>query len=160
LIVAEFRQQQGEVQTGFVADDLGAFTECARQLASENFAALRVNRTHPADVTRKMAFADEFEHHRLGNMRRTEVHRLAHDDEAFHQIRRDNNVTEPQSRKHDLAETTDVNHAVVLIHSLQRRDRFSVVSILAVVIVLDNPGGGALRPFEQLQASRRAHGHA
>src|SRR6266481_8273219 len=106
------------MQAGFVTDDLGVFGECVRELCNENLTAFGINRTHPADMTSKMTFANEFVHDRLRNMRRAEVHRLAHGGEAFHQIRRDNDVTEPQSREHDLAESADVNDAVVVIHSL------------------------------------------
>src|SRR5260370_21316230 len=66
-------------------------------------------------------------------------------------------IGDRQRRKQDLAERTDVDHPRGMVEALQRCYGFAVVAILAVIVVLDNPGSRALGPLKQLKTTGSAH---
>src|SRR3569833_1600274 len=106
-----------------------------------------------------MPAVDEISHYGLIQMRRADVHSETHGSKSLAQIGWNHQVTKAQRREQCLAESSDVDHARVPVQSLQRRDRRAFIAVLAVVVILDDPGSGSLRPIEQLQSSRSAHGH-
>src|SRR5260370_20381221 len=75
-------------------------------------------------------------------------------------MRRTYEVSKPQRGEEEFAESPDVDHARVGIETLQRGDGLAFVAVLAVVVVLDDPGSGALCPLNQPQTARGAHGNA
>ncbi|MCG3160491.1 MAG: hypothetical protein JMDDDDMK_01560 [Acidobacteria bacterium] len=77
--------------------------------------------------------------------------------ERINQVRRNNHATQTQTRKDRFTEAADINHPAILIESLQGCERTPRVSVLAVVIVFDDPGGVALRPLDERQAARQTH---
>ena len=62
-----------------------------------------------------------------------------------------------QGRKQRLAEGPNIDHAPGAIDALQSRERAPAIEELAVVIILDNPGAGALRGGEQRKPPLQAH---
>src|SRR5260370_8599822 len=60
-------------------------------------------------------------------------------------------------RKQNLAERADVDHPRGMVEALERCYGFAVVAILAVIVVLDNPGSRALGPLKQLKTTGSAH---
>src|SRR6266513_2472808 len=76
------------------------------------------------------------------------------------QIWRHHCATDPHGRKDCFAKRPNVNHATALIETLQRSERATSITKLAVVIILDNPRVACPRPFEQCQTPRQAHRNA
>jgi len=98
---AEFREQQGEVHTVFVADDRAPSPNGAREPGNENFATFGVIGRIPADMPSKMTFADESSMTAAicDGQRSIDWRCGERPDQAGITI-----LTEPQSREHDLAE--------------------------------------------------------
>jgi len=71
-------------------------------------------------------------------------------------------VRQADAREHRLREGPRVDHHAIPVDALQRRQRAAVVSELAVVVVLEHPGGVPARPLQELHAplkrERRAQG--
>ncbi|RMQ93088.1 hypothetical protein ALP97_05283 [Pseudomonas salomonii] len=115
---------------------------------------------HAADVPLEMPGRHEFGHHRLGtDFGMAHVHRAAA-GEGLHQRRWQHQVTQAQRRERHLAEGADIQHAPTAIQRRQRRQGRAAVTVLAVVVVLDDPTAATLGPGQQLQAPRQAHHHA
>lgn len=108
-------------------------------------------------MAREMAFPKEIADDRLRKLRaavRCDARglRAARDQRLRH-----DQVGQRQARVDDLREGAGVQHAVLPVQALQRRQRMPGIAVLAVVIVLDDPGLRILGPREQLEAARHAH---
>ena len=71
---------------------------------------------------------------------------------------RDHRVGEAQGGHERLRKRADIDHAVVLVETRQGGERPAAEAVLAVVVVLDDPGVVLIGPLEQPQAPREAHG--
>ena len=152
--------RDGQVHAGRIAENLELITEDFLQARRENCSALAILRTHAAQVSREMPFVDELREHRLSEIRLGHIDRLAHGEKAIEQVGRDHHVADAHRGKEHLAERPDIDHARVGIEPLEGRDGTALVAILAVVIVLDDPGTRTLRPLEEFQTSPQTHGPA
>ncbi len=107
-----------------------------------------------------MTSADEIGESGLIQVRRAEIIGLPNREKAAYQSGRNHHISETKRRKERFAEGSDVNDARAGIESLHGRHGHAFIAVLAVIVVLDDPGTGTMRPFEQLQAARDAHGGA
>src|SRR5579864_4139660 len=108
----------------------------------------------------KVAFVDEVGEHLLIKGRLAQVHDATHGDKTVDQIGWDDDVPEPQRRKKNLAESSDVHDSGILVEPLQRRDRQALITVFAVIVVFDDPRARVVRPLHQLQSPSRAHRYA
>lgn len=76
------------------------------------------------------------------------------------QRRRRHHIAQAQARKQYLRQRTDVDHATGAVQALQRCQGRAGVTVLAVVVVLGDPGAVRLGPAQQREAPAQAHGHA
>src|SRR5688572_24618710 len=67
--------------------------------------------------------------------------------------------TKPQSRENRQTESSDIDNTIsrLFVESLKRGERSARITEFAVVIILDDPSAGALRPFKERQSSRQTH---
>src|ERR1035438_1318409 len=93
-------------------------------------------------------------------MRRAKIHRPPGRCETLDEIGRNDHVSEAQRWEESLAERADVNHAPATIESLQGCDRHAFIAVFTIVVVLHDPGTRMVRPIEQLEAARGAHGYS
>src|SRR4051794_12949484 len=80
--------------------------------------------------------------------------------EGTRQFARYDQITDAQRGYQGLAETADIDDAVGMIEAAKGWDRAAVKTILAVIIVLDDPGAMALGDVQQLQPFLDAHDRA
>ena len=73
---------------------------------------------------------------------------------------RQNHVGNLDRRKQSRRKCSQIDHAVVPIQTLQRRNRFSEITQLAVVIILDDDALVADRPVDQFISSADRHHRA
>ncbi|MNZ29024.1 hypothetical protein D3C78_462680 [compost metagenome] len=114
---------------------------------------------HAAYMPLKVPLGHELGHHALGShlgMPHCQRPALA---ESLHQPRRQYQIAKAQRWESDLAKGTDVQHPPLPVQSRQRRQRCSVVTVLAVIVIFDDPAILALGPGQQRQAPGQAHGH-
>src|SRR5271154_2506665 len=104
-----------------------------------------------------MAFLYEIGQRRLVEVGWTKIARPTDCGEAIHQGQRNHHVPKAKRRKERLAEGPGVNHSAAPVQALQGCDRHALIAVLAVVIVLHDPGILAMRPIQQLKAARNAH---
>ena len=88
------------------------------------------------------------------------VGQRARGDERLDQLRRHDQVPEPERREEHLAERPRVDHAARRVEPLERRERASRVAVLAVVVVLEDPRPARARPLEEREPAVQAHRHA
>ena len=150
-IACALRQRDGEMHPRLVAQHLDASAHLLAQRVDEYPASLAVDEPHPAEMTREVAFRDEVGEHALGNSGPADVHRIADCGEVRDEILRDHDVAETQRREQHLAERADIDDPAVSVQPLERGDRRAAIAVLAVVVVLDDPGSVSLRPVEELE---------
>ncbi len=73
--------------------------------------------------------------------------------EAVNQVLGDNKIPQADRWKQNFAEGPHINHPGIHIQSVHGGNRGAFVSKLAVIVVLDNPCPGVLRPVQQLNAA-------
>src|SRR5262249_24518528 len=73
--------------------------------------------------------------------------------ECRYELGRQDQVAKPERGKEELGKRAHVDDASGAIEALDRRDRVTLESVLAVVVVLDHEGAAALGPVEQRQAT-------
>src|ERR1700744_140314 len=100
-------------------------------------------------MPREMAFRDEVGHACLQQIGRPGVHAGAYLVEPLRRIDRRDHISEPQSREHHLAEGSAIDHAIVLIQALERREWTPCIAELAVIVILDHPAAVCAGPVEQ-----------
>jgi hypothetical protein len=156
-IACAARQVEHDVHAGAVAGD----AEAGRlERADEDRAALGVEGAHAAKVAREVAVAHEVGEHGLVEGRGAVVEGFANAAEARDEVVRDDDVADAQRGEQDLAEGADVDDALIGVEALERGDRLVVVAVFGVVVVLEDPGAGAARPLEELEAARGGHDRA
>jgi len=95
-----------------------------------------------------MAFSNEVRQHFLIKAGRAKIDRTPDGQKTVDQIRRNNDIAQPQGRKQDFAEGPDIYNAGIGIETLQGRDGRALVSVLAIVIVLYNLGWRLASAFQ------------
>ena len=132
----------------------------AQMLAAEFYEIglpARIEPAHALQMRGEIALLDEVVDRRLQDQRRE----LAGDRdrlvEGHRQFARHDQIADAQRRDQRLAEAADVDDAVGVIEAAQRRHRAAAEAVLAVIIVLDDPGAVALGDVEQLQPLLDAH---
>jgi hypothetical protein len=104
--------------------------------------------------------------HRLHDRRGIGVDRRPRLGEVVHQVRRHDQIAKADGGEQHLREGSDVKNtaaagsAAVRVQPLKRRERPAGVTVLAVVVVLDQPGTPPARPGQQLEPAGQAHGGA
>jgi hypothetical protein len=81
-------------------------------------------------------------------------------DERIDQSRRHDEVTEPERREQYLAERPGVDQAARRVEPLEGGEGAARVPVLAVVVVLEDPGSTRARPLEEREPPVEAHRHA
>src|SRR5215472_16888570 len=76
------------------------------------------------------------------------------------QILGNNQVAKAKRRKEHLAKSAYIDDWAISIQALERWNRFTFVAVLAVKVILDDPGIILFSPFQQLQPVRKAKDHA
>ena len=107
-----------------------------------------------------MPFAHEVLDGFLKKVGRKNVHGGANRYKMIHQIVWNHDVTQPQGRKKNFAEGSDVDYAGIMIKPLQGGNGRTLKAVLAVIVVLDDPGSRPLCPVQELHATRSAHRRA
>src|SRR5271170_791306 len=126
----------------------------------KNAAAFTIERAHAAEVAREMAFGDELGEHGLMEMRRADVHGVAHGEKGIDEIGGKDKIADSQRGEEHFAESADINNARGVIESLQGSDGLALEAIFAVIVIFDDPSAGLPRPLQKLQAPRSTHGNA
>ena len=72
----------------------------------------------------------------------------------FYQDFRQHEISQPQRWKENLGECADIDNATFPVESGQRLKRWSVITIFAVVVILDNECTDTRGPIEKLKAPR------
>src|SRR4029453_17937583 len=121
---------------------------------------LRVPFARLPDVTFERSLRDEVREHGLFDAGGLTVDRCACSGKRLNQHLWQNEIAHSERWKERLAESPDVHDAAISVETLQRRQRSREIAVLAVVIVLDDPGSGASRQVEQLEPARQTHGDA
>ena len=108
---------------------------------------------HFSNVTREVALEDEVGQRFLEKVRRKNIHCMTDCLEAVNQIFGDDKISQAERRKQNFAECPYINHSSIHIQSVQGSNGGAVKAELAVIVVLDNPGAGVLRPVQELNAA-------
>ncbi|MNP31160.1 hypothetical protein D3C76_1242700 [compost metagenome] len=110
-------------------------------------------------MPQKMSLGHELGHHTLRTHFRMPHRQGAGLTERLDQTLRQHQVTQAQRGKGDLAEGADVQHPPLPVECCKRGQGRAAVTVLAVVVVFDDPAIAALSPAQQFQTTRQAHGH-
>src|SRR5438552_211422 len=117
----------------------------------ERPASTRVEAAHAAKMRRETAFGDEAREHALREAGRVSVGGCLERREDIDGSGGHDEVTEAETGRQNLAEGTEIEHAMAAIERVERRQRPAAVAVLAVVVVLEDPGVRAFGPIEQRQ---------
>jgi hypothetical protein len=143
---------------------IGCDLQQARQLLSRRIDKRvlpgLVKTPHPSQVRGEVPLRDERRKGRLRHDPRMVVQRPPRPCKRLHQIVRHDEVADPQTREQHLREGAQIDRPAAVIEAPQGRQRRSGIAVLAVVIVLDDPGVRRPCPVEQSQAARQAHHRA
>src|SRR6476661_3523071 len=150
-VVAASRERGRDVQAGSGALELEKAADSLAKEIGKRAAPFAVNTSHPPDVASEVTLLEKIGERGLIEPRRTEAGDQRLLAECVDNRRWNDDVSEPQRRKEDLAEGADVDHASGTIETAERGQRRSLVAKLAVVIVLENPSISFFRPLQQLQ---------
>src|ERR1700733_497539 len=107
-----------------------------------------------------MTRAYEIGERRLVQVCRGKIIGLPNRQKPIYESGGNHHISETKRRKEGLTEGSDVNHTGAGIESLHGRDRHAFIAVLAVIVVLDNPGAATMPPFEQRKPARDTHGGA
>ena len=149
-LLRQIVEPRHHVQAGRRALDPDTISEPAAQRADQCLLTLGVAPAHAPDVA---VIGAAFEHRSesvLFDQRRVPVHDLLGGCERGSQPGGHDQVADPQGRGERLGDGAEIDHVVVALQRVQRRDRPGVVAILAVVIVLDHVGVVLACPGQQL----------
>ncbi len=122
----------------------------------EELAPLGVETPGPPDILGEMAALDELGESALQDQWRELAGDGARPLEARSQRLRQHHEAQPQGREQRLREGAHVDGAPGVVDALHRRYRLAAEAILAVEVVLDDPGIVAMGDLEQAAAAGRA----
>ena len=141
------------MRAGPVAGDLGPIADVAPQRVEQRVAGDGAAPAELPQVALVAAAVDELGERLLLEGRRVAIAQPLGRRERGDQRRRHDHVADPQRREDGPREGADVEDAAAAIESLQRLEPAAVVAELAVVVVLDDQGVGALGPLQQRLAA-------
>src|SRR5580700_9991775 len=133
-------------------------SELFRDTLDERGSPFTVQDAHPPNVSREMSLSHKVVENCLVKVSGAQIHCLANRGKPLHEVRGNHKVAYTHGWKQNLAERSDVNHPRVAIESLERSDGHVFVAVFTVVVIFNDPGAAVLRPLQQLEAPRRAHG--
>src|SRR5580658_10371066 len=149
LYIADaLRQCDSQMHTSFVPEHFDHGSEFRADAVYKGASSLAVENAHPPNVAREMSFANKVREHFLIKGWWPQVHGTADGEKTVDEVRRNDEITETQSRKQDFAEGPDVNHARVGVEPLQGCERHALVAILTVIVIFDDPRSGVLGPVQ------------
>src|ERR1700676_3536323 len=105
-------------------------------------------------MSRKMPLLDKIRNHGLGETRRLAVHQITRRNKCLQKRRRYHRVTKPQAGEKRLVQGPDIDHALAVVETLQRRKRPAAITKFAGIVVFDNPRLGFTGPTEKLETPR------
>src|SRR5437870_9935793 len=104
--------------------------------------------------------ADEVCKNELFQYRRSRVAHCLCGHDRFYQYFRQHEISQPQSWKKNLGERADINNATFFVEPGKRLERWTVITIFAVVVILDNECPYTRSPLEKFKASRNGEDYA
>src|SRR5438105_2873483 len=107
-----------------------------------------------------MSLVDKIGEYHLLESRRGSVRGRSSTREGVDELGWHHCVAEAQARRQDFAKATGVYNAAIGVETLQRRDWPATISVLAIVIILNDPGAGAARPIQQRESTSKRHRHS
>src|SRR5215467_12067400 len=119
-----------------------------------------VKRAHAANVAGEVALSNKISQGSLLDEGRTPIRNPTCCQKGIDQVLGNNQVAESKRRKEHLAKSAYIDDSAISIQALERWNRLTLVAVLAVKVILDNPGIILCDPVEQLQAVRQAENHA
>ena len=122
--------------------------------------AAGIEAAHAAEVGGKEALSDEVGERRLQEERRILAGDADRRLEALDELRRHDDVGDAERREHRLRHRADIDDAAAVIEALHGGDRMAAEAVLAVVVVLDDPGVVLLGELEQAEADVHRHDEA
>ena len=119
-----------------------------------------VEASHASQMHREVALLDEVVDGRLEDQRRE----LARDAdglvEGIREFHRHDEIADAQGRHQRLAEAADVDDPLGVVETAQRRHWAAAKPVLAVIVVLDDPGPATLGDAQELQPLLDPHDRA
>ena len=117
-----------------------------------------VNAAHLVEMPLKMPIPQELPENLLLHARHRRRIKSADGAVTLHQLLWKHHITDTQRRRDTFGKCSKINYLPESIHALQRRNRLSTVTVLAVVIVLDQIALLLLRrPRKKFQSSAQRH---
>ena len=115
---------------------------------------------HAPEVGAQVAPLDEIGERRLQEERRELAGYPERQPDALEERHGQDHEAEPEGREEELGEGAEIDDPIGPVDALHRRHRPALKAILAVEIVLDDPGVQPLRDIEKAKALFHAHGDA
>jgi len=115
--------------------------------------AIVVQSSRDAQMPGKVPLADERGQDCLWQQRRVAIGRMLRIHEIPNQRLGHDGIGNPESGEQDLVEAAEVDHAIA-VHVLQGRQRPALVTVVAVIVILDDMRILRLGPIQQLVAAR------
>src|ERR1700722_6682372 len=98
-IVEPFRQDHREMHTSFRSKYLERSTEFSLEFVDKGNPALGVKLAHATNVACEMTFVHEVREYGLEKVWRCYIHGMPYRRETTHQVRRNNDIAQPQRRE-------------------------------------------------------------
>src|SRR5215467_6975130 len=127
---------------------------------SHDRATFHVKRAHATNVAGEVPLSNKISQSGLLNERRTPIRNPACCQKGIDEVLGNNQVAESKRRKEHLAKSAYIDDSAISIQALERRNRLTLVAVLAVKVILDNPGIILCGQVERLQAIREAENNA
>src|SRR4030095_16139116 len=153
-------QPGDDVQTGLWNPQSETVAKQFIELFDKEISPLRIDFSHPLDVTQEKSLADKTRQRRLVDRRGVLIHRTADLDQRINQRLWRNDVAQTQRGTKNLAHRSCVNHSAGVVDPLQRRKRWPGKAELRVVVVLENECVVSTRKIEQARPALESHGNA
>ena len=141
-------QSQDQVHSPRLRIDSHVFPQHAFQARRCRFPALGIELAHPLDMAREMAFRDEGRDDGLRKLGAAPCESLADLLEPLDLRFRHDKIGKPNARKKHLAEGACIKDPPITIQALQRGQGTADISVLAVVIVFDDPCAVSRGPIQ------------
>ncbi len=125
----------------------------ALERVQQRHAPARIEHAHAPQMGGEAALFDESRQHALRETGRMPVGGSLERGEGIHRSRGHYEVAEAETRSQDLAEGSEIEHAMAAIQRVERCQGPAGIAILAVVVVLKDPRIRAFGPIEQRQAA-------
>src|SRR5215471_9387227 len=107
---------------------------------SNNGATFHVKRAHATNVAGEVPLSNKISQSGLLNERRTPIRNPACCQKGIDEVLGNNQVAESKRRKEHLAKSAYIDDSAISIQALERWNRLTLVAVLAVKVILDDPG--------------------